>query len=292
MKKTFRLVRRAALVAALTASALLSSPSGASTPGGYSPSPVQAGTTADGGNVGVSTGDGEGGGGGGPVRPSKPVYEHCSRLPTFMAGDGSGFSMPGFNISKFDPAALETATGFSRCERIDDGTLDQFLTQPPQPNAALLVAAAQQQLVLDVPDVATSPPRGAVQLVGVPVWFWVDNFEPGATTATVPGLAATLTATPAATHIAISGGPAQAANDHVTIDCPGAGTPWVEGRYDARAASDCSHPFDWNGTFTVDATVDWALTWTASNGQAGTLPIVSLTSTFTLTIQEGQSLTD
>ncbi|CAN5895521.1 hypothetical protein BH23ACT2_BH23ACT2_09190 [soil metagenome] len=166
---------------------------------------------------------------------------------------------------------------------------------PPVPATDLLVAQAESQLDLDLPEVATSPPRGGTQLVGVPVWFWIENYQPASTTAEVPGLAATLTATPATTHIAIStasttrdGAPIEA----VEIDCEGPGTPWDRNRHDEWEASECSYPFDWNATYTIEATVEWDVAWSATNGEAGDLAPLSRTRSFTLTVEEAQAVTD
>mgnify|MGYP001390779576 CR=1 FL=1 len=144
------------------------------------------------------------------------------------------------------------------------------------------MASAQSQLVLELPDVATSPPRGGTQLVGVPVWFWVTNSAPAATTAEIPGLAVTLSAVPTSTRYRIG---------DATLTCDGAGTAYDPDRPAAGQHSDCTHTFDQNATVTVDATVDWQLTWTATNGQAGDLPTVSRTTSFTLTLEQAQAVT-
>ncbi|QXC59596.1 hypothetical protein KSP35_14520 [Aquihabitans sp. G128] len=200
---------------------------------------------------------------------------------------------PLWDSKTYTAAQKAKAKRWMVCQRIDDGSSDSFLTYPPVPTAGMVLAVAQQQLVLPTPEVRTSPPRnGAIQLVGVPVWFWVTNAQPAATTATVPGLSVTLNATPQTTHVKVSGGTGKAATENASFDCIGGGTPYVEGRDAAWSASDCAHAFDWNGTFTVEVTVDWALTWTATNGQAGTLPAVPRTTTFTLTIQQAQAVAD
>ena len=275
---------------------LIVTPAEARVPGGYTPPspthpPAKATPTKGGGAVGVANGlDGPGQPGGGSARPSKPVYSRCDRLPVSLLTTPE--LEPFFDFPTYDPAQLATATSWTGCKRLDNATTDQFLTQPPQPDAELLVTSAESQLTLDVPDVATSPPRGGTQLVAIPIWFWIENSQPTATTATIPGLSATLTATPATTHIAITGGTGPATADNITINCPDGGTPWVEDRYDPWAHSNCSHPFDWNDTYTINATVDWNLTWTATNGQAGTLPTTTRTTTFTLTIHQAQAVTD
>lgn len=233
-----------------------------------------------------------GGGGSGPAPTVQDCSDHDLILDGLIRGIGESGSALFGGLGDVD-----TTTGaqfaWRRCTLIADGSDVGFFTGlPPIPTTDILVASARSQLVLDLPDIATSPPRGGEQLVGIPIWFWVENAAPVTTTAGIPGLSATLIAEPTATQVTISGGPSEATGDRVTIDCPGAGTPWEAGRYADRASSDCSHPFDWNGTFTVDATVEWTLSWTATNGQAGTLPPVSRTTTFTLTIEEAQAVTD
>jgi len=43
---------------------------------------------------------------------------------------------------------------------------------------------------------------------------------------------------------------------------------------------------------TLSATVTWAVSWVASDGQSGVLPNQSRTTTFDLTIEEAQAVTD
>ena len=189
-----------------------------------------------------------------------------------------------------------TEGGFWReCRRINDGELARWLVDPtatPGPVAAELVAhQALGQVDLDLPDVATSPPRGRdTMLVGVPVWFWVTEAEPVSATAEVPGLSATLTATPVRFHGTAT--PSGERGRPESFECDGPGEAWVRGVHGGRDASDCSITFDWNDSYQVDATVDWELTWEASNGESGTLPEVERTSSFTIRVWEAQAVTD
>lgn len=181
------------------------------------------------------------------------------------------------------------------CRQISTGQLSRWLVDPeatPGPVAAELVAHhALGQVELDLPEVATSPPRGSdTMLVGVPVWFWVTDAEPVSATAAVPGLSATLTATPVRFHGSAS--PLGERGRPESFDCAGAGEAWVRGVHGGREASDCSITFDWNDSYQVDATVDWELTWEASNGESGTLPAVQRTSSFTIRVWQAQAVTD
>jgi hypothetical protein len=180
--------------------------------------------------------------------------------------------------------------GYTSCTRIADAATVGWVTGlgglagPAVPTVDVLVAQARANLVIALPDVATSPPRGGTQLVAVPVWFWVENFEPVGATAAIPGLSATLTATPTTTTVRTG--------DGTTVTCDGPGVAYDQTRSWRDQHSDCSHPFIDRGPVTVDVTVTWSLAWTASDGQAGTLPAVARTTTFDLTIEEAQAVTD
>lgn len=176
-----------------------------------------------------------------------------------------------------------------RCDRKDTGLTDQFLQQlgggpPPPPPADVVAAQAASTLQLALPAVATAPPQGGVQLVGVDVWFWVTNSQPAQATATVPGLSATVTATPTATHLAFA--------DGTQVECGGGGTPYDRTRPGRQQRSTCTRIFRDRGRQRVDVTVDWAISWTASTGETGVLPVVGRTTTLVLPIQEGQAVTD
>jgi len=147
----------------------------------------------------------------------------------------------------------------------------------------VVAAQAQSGLTLALPEVSTAPPPGGIQLVGVDIWFWVTNSAPTTATATVPGLSASVTAAPAATHLSFA--------DGTTVDCAGGGVAYDPGRPGAGQSTDCRHAFNDRGAQRVDVTVDWALTWTATDGQTGTLPAVPRTTTLNLPIQEGQAVT-
>ncbi|MGI8756868.1 MAG: ATP/GTP-binding protein, partial [Acidimicrobiales bacterium] len=137
---------------------------------------------------------------------------------------------------------------------------------------------------IDLPNVATAPPQGGLQLVGVDVWFWITNNKPASVTARVPGLAATITARPRRTRLHF--------DDGTTVDCAGSGTPYDPAVDYSRQTSDCTHIFQDPGRQAVDVTISWDLTWTATNGQAGTLPAVDRTTTVTLPLRQAQAVTD
>lgn len=251
--------------------------------------------TDSGGLVQVGS-SGGGSGKGGPSRPSP--YVDCVKLPMVVSVPWLAGSQHSENATSlyenFSHEQFGAAESWTSCRlEADPESGATWLNSPGTPGADLLVAHAQQQLDLALPDVGTSPPRGSTQLVAVPVWFWVENFEAQSTTAEIPGLAATLTATPVSSSYRVSGpGRSGADGTDETFSCSGGGTEWVAGTNDAWAKSDCSFSFDWSGTWTVEATVAWELAWTATNGQTGTLPPVQRTTTFTMNIEQAQAALD
>lgn len=257
--------------------------------GDFTTGQASAGTTTTGGEISTS-GPGSGTSGGGPGGGGPAAVRDCV---SHGIGDALFGGLPGYVTDDFVLDA-DHPIGYETCTRISDGAeVGQVVFwEPPGPSAADAVAIAQSQLHLALPDIGTSPPRGGLQLVGVPVWFWAKGAKSVSTTATIPGLSATLTASAVDTRIRIRGGTGSAAADNVTLECPDGGRPWQPGRDRAWAESTCSHPFVWNDTFTVDATITWELAWTATNGQTGTLPDVARTTSFTLNVKQAQAVTD
>lgn len=246
---------------------------------------IDVGQTSDEG-ASVEVKEGSGGDGGRPVQHESP-YSACARENLALSGLLAGLQSSAL-FGGLVPAPTTTdPIAWMRCTRKDNGTLDQFVTGlnvPAPPAVDVLVAAARSELTIAVPAVATAPPEGGLQLVGVDVWFWVTNNAPVAATAQIPGLGATVTAEPTATHLRFA--------DGATLDCRGPGTPYDRNRSYESQSSDCTHIFDDTGPQPVDVTVDWALTWTATNGQTGILPGLPRTTTLTLPLQQAQAVTD
>ena len=263
----FRCRRRRALAAALLAIALLA------------PTTAQADVNAHGTVISVTHGAGGGAGSG----HHQPVYTNCHdvSLMVHLLLPITG------HFGQDEDVATDDDLAWRSCTRIADGTQVGWIVGlggGAGPSTSDLAGAARSELQLPLPDVSTSPPRASRQLDGVPVWFWMDHADPVSATASIPGLSATLTATPASSRYTIS--------DGATLVCPDLGTPYDAALPSAAQHSDCTHTFDDRGTFTVTATVDWALSWVATDGESGTLPAVAKTTTFDLDVDEGQAVTD
>lgn len=146
-----------------------------------------------------------------------------------------------------------------------------------------LAEQALADLILPEPAVAASPPLTSPHLVGLATWLWIEDWAPVSATASLGGTAATVTADPTAVNWDMGDGTV-----HV---CPGPGTA-----YGTTDRTDCAHV--WRdrstataaGTFPVTATVDWHVTWTATNGATGDLGTLTSATTAAVTVVEAQAV--
>jgi len=195
---------------------------------------------------------------------------------------------------------------FRECRFHDDGSLDRdaFIYRPSaaaaRPAAATPAAApvvdimtivrqvyAEVPLALPVPH--TSPPVDADQLVGFPIWMWVDGavWRSFDAQASVSGITVTVVAQPKSLQWTMG--------DGTVVSCAGPGTAWVEGS-DGDQRSDCSHIYQYvsahqpDGRYHASVTVTWSVAWSASTGEAGTLPDASRSTGFDLNVVERQAV--
>jgi hypothetical protein len=139
-------------------------------------------------------------------------------------------------------------------------------------DAAALAAYAYRDLPLGLPSVSLSPPADADQLVGIATWLWVDAgpWSARRATASVPGLSATVIATP--DRLVWRPG------DGNEVVCPGPGVPYDPARPADGQRTDCSHTYQRSsgrepgGRFTAEVQLVWRVTWESSNGRRGSLP--------------------
>jgi hypothetical protein len=113
----------------------------------------------------------------------------------------------------------------------------------------------------------------SIGLVGAPVWMWVTNagpttWGPREESATVGGITVTVTAEVQSVTWDLG--------DGSTVTCDDPGDPYTPS-LGVRPSPSCGHTYmqtssDQPGTaYTVTATPDWTVTWTASTGAEGTL---------------------
>jgi hypothetical protein len=156
---------------------------------------------------------------------------------------------------------------------------------------ATLAAQARRFLPLPAPAIGANPPLDRDQLVNLRTWLWVDRATWGArsATASVPGVAATVTAVPLSVTWVFG--------DAGRVICLGPGTPYNPARSEAAQRPSCSYVFRSSsagqpgGRFPVTATTTWRLTWAARGAPGGgTLPPLTRTTQATLRVAEVQAL--
>lgn len=166
-------------------------------------------------------------------------------------------------------------------------------TPAPDPQQLIpgLSASARRQIptatvTIDPAD-TTDPDH--YTFVQIPTFFWTDQTEPISARASLPGVWAQATATPA----------------RVIVD-PGDGTPsftceGVPPRFpaggDAERFDGCEHVYrdssamsDNGETFTVTVTVEWEINWSSSTGAGGNLGTYRSTVTRNLAVAEIQAI--
>ncbi len=141
------------------------------------------------------------------------------------------------------------------------------------PDPAVLAQQAVESMRLRGIAVGTAPPAGAQILVNAPVWLWAadpaaNTWGPVSATASAGGTS--VTATARARTVAWDMG------DGTTVSC-GQGTPYVSGG--APASTPCSHTYRTSGSMSVTATTSWDVSWTASDGRAGTAAVETSSAT-------------
>jgi hypothetical protein len=201
-------------------------------------------------------------------------------------GHGQGFSATGAGV--VEPVAGQLVTlqctddsGAVVYQR--DLTYDPADPLPGLDDPAQAAAEALAALELPTPAVAVNPPPPAAQLVGVATWLWIANWTVRRATATLDGVSATVTATP--TQVTWTSDP-----DGSTVTCRGPGTPYDPSRPPDAQASTCTLLFETAGPRQVTATVTYAVTWTASTGDAGILDALTRAATVGLTVDQAQAL--
>jgi hypothetical protein len=220
----------------------------------------------------VETGDGAaaGAGGGGP-RPRRSQLS-CDR-----------FAPP----STFDPEQyyILVCTDADGQEVVNEIREFGSPAAGPAVDPEVLAEQASAQLNPNPPSIELSPKTDVNQIVRLPTWMWVTNWEPDSATASVPGVSATVTATPASVTWDMGNG------DQVV--CAGPGTPFDFSRPEEEQSTDCSYTYRRSSTsqpgrvYQVSATMSYDVSWSASGAPGGgALPAVSSTTTFPVRVLE------
>lgn len=227
--------------------------------------------TESGGAVGVVAPVGPtGGGGGGPS---------CSYTPWLSDVDEEFLTGP-------VPPVGTSYYAVRDC----DGQVDVVLIPNAPPVVPAIELARQALAEVATPGCAMrTSPAPDVTVVQIETWLWLDcAWQPISATAGVPGLSATVTATP--------GDVVWDMGDGEQATCGGPGVVWDPTIPAEDQSTYCSHAYRRSssgrpdGTYTVTATVSWSVSWSATNGEGGSLPAVSRSSSMPIRVGEVQAL--
>jgi hypothetical protein len=153
-------------------------------------------------------------------------------------------------------------------------------------------ARARAALDLPFPEIETSPPLGVGQIVGIETWFWITKgWQSDRKTASVPGASATVTATPRS----VTYEPGDPRDRKAKVLCSNPPQPWDPRFPDAE--TDCGYVYvhrstvgSRDATFSLTATVDYRVTWTASDGVTRPLEDVFRATIVPIRVEEVQAV--
>ncbi|MEV8319000.1 hypothetical protein AB0Q95_33080 [Streptomyces sp. NPDC059900] len=224
-----------------------------------------------------------------------------------MSDENQGYRKDNYNIDKekegmwwgaqFSPDA--TVAEQAKCSDppfwVDNGDT------PDVPNAIspeILAELAYNQI--QVPGTKVSLAPDGPSKVNLPTWAWLDkgDFQPVSVTASldVPGLHIEATTTAKPTALSIKPGTEDAVRIPASGKCEmnedgSIGEPYAKGK--ANEEPPCGvtyHRSSGNGTYNLQATATWDITWTGSGGTGGDLPDGEYGDDQPVTVEEVQSV--
>lgn len=150
----------------------------------------------------------------------------------------------------------------------------------PAPSPRQIAQTLVAQLGLTRPQIHTSPSAASHLLVGLPTWLWID------------GNTADRHVTDPTGQVAIDARQSVAwSTDEGALPCSSAGTPYVAGRSDPKAASpDCGWTFRRAGGHTITADVRWTVTFSVGGAVQGQLAPTTWTLTQPVQVDEVQTV--
>lgn len=193
-------------------------------------------------------------------------------------------------VATFDvvDALIEDWWYVAACSRNGEHLFTQLFQYTPGDlplDAELLAQEAVDSLVVAYPTPHLSPPAEFDQLVGFRTWLWIapEGFEPVSASASIPGLSVSATATP--TRVLWDMG-----DGSEPIACDDAGTAYDTDVADDVQETECYHVFQWAGDYTARVTTTWAIEWSATNGDGGSLASIDRTTSVDLHVVERQAV--
>lgn len=265
-------VRRVAAALLVTGIVLLSPSPAAADGGGMGDSwldpgsgdiGAEAGTPGTGGGTGVPGG---GGGGSGTTCSYSQIDAEMSAIADRMAAHGWG-----------DPRGAEPGAWMRRI--CSDGTGTIVWVPQATVDPRVLAQQAFDQTNVPLPGVGMNPGPPNDLVVNMPTWLWVENFGPVGASASAGPVTVTVTASPVAVRWSMGNGD--------VVVCSGPGTRYDSSRAAEDQRTDCSYTYRRSsasapsGTFVVQTSVTWDVTWTASGvaGGGSLGPLTRTTST-------------
>ena len=163
--------------------------------------------------------------------------------------------------------------------------------QAPRPyiSGTRLAKVAWDAVKIPAPTVETNPKVGSqgATLVGMDTWVWATGNTPTSVTATATAGSTTATITAGSSGLQLSAPDGKAS-------CTGFGIAWHQGM--PEGSSPCTISFNRSsahlgGSTPLTIKVAYSASYTATDGNSGTLPAITTTSTINLPVAEVQTLT-
>ena len=163
--------------------------------------------------------------------------------------------------------------------------------QAPRPyiSGTRLAKVAWEAVKIPAPTVETNPKVGTkgATLVGMDTWVWATGNTPTSVTAKATAGSTTATITAGSSGLQLSAPDGKAS-------CTGFGIAWHSGM--PEGSSPCTISFNRSsahlgGTTPLTIKVAYSASYTATDGNSGTLPAITTTSTVNLPVAEVQTLT-
>ena len=163
--------------------------------------------------------------------------------------------------------------------------------QAPRPyiSGTRLAKVAWEAVKIPAPTVETNPKVGTqgATLVGMDTWVWATGSTPTSVTARATAGSTTATITAGSSGLQLSAPDGKAS-------CIGFGIAWHQGM--PEGSSPCTISFNRSsahlgGTTPLTIKVAYSASYTATDGNSGTLPAITTTSTVNLPVAEVQTLT-
>jgi len=143
--------------------------------------------------------------------------------------------------------------------------------------AVQLAAEATAGLEVPVPTPASNPAGGAT-IVHFPTWLWTGGWGSMTASASAADVTSTVIATPVSVTWDLG--------DGHSLHCDGPGVAYDVEVPEAVQSSDCTYSYAVAGTYAVDVTITWHLTWTSPGNGGGDLGNVARTTTLALQVLE------